>query len=416
MMKQVIVIGAGPAGMMAAAAAAGAGGRVIMLEKMPRVGCKLHLTGNGRCNITAALNPEQLVRGFPGNGRFLHSAFSALSSEELMAFFEARGVPVKVEADNRVFPASDRSEDVVAALYENAIHAGVKVLTATAVEGIEIEDGHAAGVRTSKGLMPAQAVIIATGGKSYPGTGSTGEGYAWAAAAGHRIIEPRPGLVPLIAEEKWTRYLQGLSVTGAAAQASAASGKLICRGCGDLIFTHYGLSGPLILRMSKDIAAYLHRHKSQNSAVRLQIDLLPGSSPEQLEWQLQKLLAANSRKLLRNALGELLPSRLVFVLLEQAGIEESVVCHHLSRSERQNLAAVIKSLAVHITGTRPLAEAIVTAGGVDVKEVDPRTMESKKVKGLYFAGEILDVDGYTGGYNLQAAFSTGYAAGLHAGR
>lgn len=412
-MRTVIVIGAGPAGMMAAAAAARAGARVMLLEKMSRVGCKLQLTGNGRCNVTAAADREQLIKAFPGNGRFLHSAFQTLSSEGLMAFFEGLGVPLKVEADGRVFPASERAEDVIAALYENARKAGAQVLLSTTVQRIEFREGRVTGVRTDEGIMPARAVIIATGGKSYPGTGSTGDGYAWAAAAGHHIVTPRPGLVPLIAAEPWTRYMQGLSLTGVLARATDDRRRVISQGSGDLIFTHYGLSGPLILGISKDIARYLHE---KGGPVLLRIDCLPGQSGEELDWQLQKLISSNSRKLLRNALGEMLPPRQAATLLEQAGIEDSRVCHQASRAERLALIGTIKGLELRITGTRPLAEAIVTAGGVDVKEVDPRTMESKKMRGLYFAGELLDIDGYTGGYNLQAAFSTGYAAGLHAAR
>ncbi len=410
-MKRVIIVGAGPAGLMAASAAAEKGASVLLLEKMDRVGRKLRITGNGRCNITAAVAPEQLIKGFPGNGRFLHSAFNRFSNQDLIAFINRLGVPTKIEEETRVLPASNRAEDVAEALHENALRSGVQIIASVKVDGLLIEDGKCLGVQTSEGAMEADAVIVATGGKSYPGTGSTGDAYGWARQAGHMVVEPRPSLVPLLAAEKWCKYLQGLSMEDVAASAYTPASKPVNKQRGALVFTHYGLSGPVILAMSKDIAAYLHKN---GSPVLIKLDFMPECGAEQLDWQLQALMTRNARKQIKNALAEILPSRLIEIIMELAEMKNDTACHTTTRSERAMLLSLIKGLPLTIVGTRPLAEAIVTAGGIAVNEIDPRTMMSRKVAGLYFAGEVLDVDGYTGGYNLQAAFSTGYVAGQSA--
>lgn len=410
-MKRVVVIGAGPAGMMAAGQAAVHGAEVILLEKKDRVGRKLSFTGNGRCNLTTAVEPELLVKGFPGNGRFLYSAFSEFSNQDLMDFFHKRGLQTKVEPGHRVFPVSDRAEDVVGLLYENACKAGVRFMLSTPVQDIIIQDARVAGIKSDKGILEARAVVIATGGLSYPGTGCTGDGYRWAGAAGHRIIEQRPGLVPLLVKEEWIGELQGLSLTGVKASAFTENGKLLNEGDGEMLFTHYGLSGPVILSMSHTIGAYLFK---TGQPVRLTLDLKPEFDEKRLDEVLQKTLQENSRKMLKNALGDIIPPKLIPVILRLSGINPEKESHQVSRSERRELIKLLKRFTVTITGLRPIAEAIVTAGGVDVKEVNPKTMESKLVKGIFFAGEVLDVDGYTGGYNLQAAFSTGYVAGKNA--
>lgn len=407
-MKKIVVIGAGPAGMMAAATAASAGAEVFLVEKKSKVGRKLGITGKGRCNLTAAVDIEGLIKGFPGNGRFLYSSFHEFSNLDLIDFFEQRGLKTKVERGNRVFPQSDKAEDVVNVLYRTISEAGVKVMTACEVKRIIIESGQIKGIDCQQGKINADAVIIATGGMSYPGTGSTGDGYRWAATAGHKIVEPRPGLVPLLANEEWVKELQGLSLKNTRATAYDDSGKKINEDCGELLFTHFGLSGPIILSMSRDIAEHIYRY---GKPVRIEIDLKPALSDAKLDERLQRDLDKYSRKIFKNSLDELLPAKMIPVIIGLSGIEPGKFCNQIVRSERLGMVHLLKHLTLTVYGTRPIAEAIVTAGGVNVKEVDPKTMQSKLVSGLFFAGEVLDVDGYTGGYNLQASFSTGYVAG-----
>lgn len=407
-MKKVLVIGAGPAGMMAAGVAASRGASVTLLEKKDKVGKKLNITGKGRCNITAWVDSDELIKGFPGNGRFLYSCFNEFSNNDLVKFFNDRGLPTKVERGNRVFPVSDKAGDVVKVLYDYACRAGVEVLTSTEVRKIRCQEAKAIGVATDKGELDAGAVIITTGGLSYPGTGSTGDGYRWARQFGHRVIEPRPGLVPLLVTEKWVSDLQGLSLKNVRATSFADNGKKINEDFGELLFTHFGLSGPIILSMSHDISEYLYKTKK---TVTMKLDLKPALSEEKLNERLQRDLDKYSRKMFKNALNDLLPQKLIPVVIALSEIEPEKECHQITRTERFGLGKLMKNLSMTVNGTRPIAEAIVTSGGVDVKGVNPKTMESKLVKGLFFAGEVLDVDGYTGGYNLQAAFSTGYVAG-----
>lgn len=410
-MKRVAIIGGGPAGMMAAGQAALNGAEVLLLEKKDRIGRKLSITGHGRCNLTSAVEPDLLIKGFPGNGRFLCSAFSEFSNRDLREFFHARGLGTKVEAGTRVFPVSDRADDVVRVLLENAQKAGVKIMLSTPVLEILIRDKRVAGLKTARGVFEAQALVVATGGLSYPGTGSTGDGYGWARAAGHRIIEPRPGLVPLLVQEEWSRALQGLSLDKVRAAAYSATGQRICEDGGELLFTHYGLSGPIVLAMSHAIGAGLFKN---GPPVKLVLDLEPEYDDKRLDELIQRVLQDHSRKMLKNALGDFLPPKLIPVIIGLSGIDADQECHQVKRSERRELVKLLKNFTLTVTGLRPIAEAIVTAGGVDVKHVNPGTMESKLVKGLFFAGEVLDVDGLTGGYNLQAAFSTGYVAGKNA--
>lgn len=412
-MKKIIVIGAGPAGMMAAGMAAAAGARVTLTEKKPRVGSKLRITGKGRCNITAAVDQDSLIKGIPGNGKFLYSALHEFSNIDLIRFFNERGLETKVERGNRVFPSSDQAQDVVDVLYNFVEQAGVEIKTSLTINSLVVEGGRITGVDSSHGFLAADAVIIATGGLSYPGTGSTGDGYRLAQECGHTLVEPRPGLVPLVTEESWVKDLQGLSLKNVAATAFTAAGKKINQDFGELLFTHFGVSGPIILSMSRDIGVYIYR---QGQKVILKIDLKPALNEEKLDERLLRDLDKYSRKQFKNSMHDLLPQKMIPVFIALSGIDPDKPCHQISRGERHELIKLFKNFTLTVTGTRPIAEAIVTAGGINVKEVDPRTMESKRVKGLYFAGEVLDVDGYTGGYNLQAAFSTGYAAGQNAAR
>lgn len=410
-MKKVLIVGGGPAGMMAAIMAAHNGAQVTLLEKKEKVGKKLAITGKGRCNLTTAVEREYLIAGYPGQGRFLYSAFNELSNFDLIELFESWGLKTKIERGHRVFPQSDNAADVVKVLYDNVINSGVEVIIAKAVTEIIISANEVQGISTGGKRVAADAIIIATGGLSYPGTGSTGDGYKWACQAGHNIIEPRPGLVPLIAEEAWVRELQGLSLKNVRATAWDEGGRKINEEFGEMLFTHFGLSGPIILTMSRDIGTHLY---NKEGPVHIQIDLKPALDEEKMDERLQRDFSKYSRRQFNNGLDDLLPHKLIPVMVALSGIDPEKACNQLTRSERKGLAHLFKNLPVTISGTRPVAEAIVTAGGVAVSQVNPRTMESKLVKGLYFAGEILDVDGYTGGFNLQAAFSTGYVAGKHA--
>lgn len=410
-MKKIVVAGAGPAGLMAAATAAEYGAQVALIEKNPRVGKKLRITGKGRCNLTTSVDSSELVKGFPGNGRFLHSAFHEFSNTDLVEFFHQRGLKTKVERGSRVFPVSDQAEDVVNVLLENARRVGVETLHSTKVNELQFKNGKFIGVDSNKGNIAGDAVIIATGGMSYPGTGSTGDGYPWAEKLGHRIIEPRPGLVPLQVAENWTEDLEGLTLKNVKARAFTGQGKLINEEFGELTFANFGLSGPIILSMSHKVGEYLI--KTQQPAT-VKLDLKPALEEEKLDHRVQRDFGKYSRKMFKNALNDLLPQKLIPVIINLSGIEAEKECHQVTRRERLELVRLLKNLTLTVHSTRPIAESIVTAGGVNVKEVNPKTMESRLVQGLFFAGEILDVNGYTGGYNLQAAFSTGFVAGKYA--
>lgn len=411
-MAELGIIGGGPAGMMAAITAARKGARVVLWEKKSRVGLKLRITGKGRCNITSAEEDrERFISSYPGNGKFLYSALNEFSNKDLISFLEGLGVKTKVERGKRVFPVSDDADQVAEALQREMKRLGVKINLGIKVEDIEIEEGGVRGIIAEGRAYPFSAVIIATGGLSYPGTGSTGDGYLFARKAGHTIIEPRPGLVPLVVEEEWVQDLQGLSLKNVKAVSYTEEGKKINEEFGEMLFTHFGLSGPIILSMSRDIGDYIWK---TGKKAKLFIDLKPALDEEKLDLRLQRDFTKYIRKQFKNALDDLLPKKLIPVVVVLSGIEETKPCHQITREERKNLVRLLKNLPFTVTATRPVAEAIVTAGGVNVKEINPRTMESKLVKGLYLAGEVIDVDGYTGGFNLQAAFSTGYVAGKYA--
>jgi predicted Rossmann fold flavoprotein len=401
---QVIVIGGGPAGMLAAATAAQNGHRVILLEKNEKLGKKLYITGKGRCNLTNAGGREAFFANVVRNPRFLYSAWSACAAEDVMALMHALGVPTKVERGDRVFPESDKSSDVLRALERHLIRCGVDIRLNAQVVSIRADEGRITGVGLPGSVLPADAVILCTGGASYPSTGSTGDGYRFAAAFGHTILPPAPSLVPLTTAESWPGTLSGMTLKNVTLRAYAGQ-KCVYEELGELLFAHFGVTGPLVLSASALLP-------EDTSGVRLEIDLKPGLSAEQLDRRLLRDLDAAKQKNLRNALSGLLPQRLLPVVLEQSGINPELSASEFTRAERQRLTAALKALPLTITGTRPFTEAIITRGGVSTKEVQPATLESRLVHGLYFAGEVLDVDAMTGGYNLQIAWSTGALAGM----
>lgn len=411
-MKKVVIIGGGAAGMMAAVAAARGGAAVVLLEKMPELGRKVLITGKGRCNITNDCDLEGFIRNMPGNGQFLYSALHAFTNRDITAFLAEQGVPVKVERGGRVFPVSDKAADVVAAFRRALTALGVEVRTAEAVREITVRDGSVRGVVTARGsAVAAEAVIVATGGASYPGTGSSGDGYRMAGALGHAIVPLKPSLVPLEVAEEWVAELQGLSLKNVAA-AVVADGRKEAEEFGEMLFTHFGLSGPIILSLSNKVSEI--KAKRPTAEILLNINLKPALSAETLDKRLQRDFTQFSRKQFKNSLSDLLPAKLIDVIIDLSHIDPDKPVHQITKEERTRLAALLRELSFTITGTRPLAEAIVTAGGVDTREINPSRLESKLITGLFFAGEVIDIDGYTGGFNLQAAFSTGYLAGRRA--
>lgn len=409
-MKKIIVIGAGAAGMMAAVKAAENGAEVVLLEKMKRVGKKMLITGKGRCNLTNNAAIPDLIRNMTGNGPFLNSSIRGFDNQDVVAFFNDLGLLTKVERGGRVFPESDKAADVVGSLLRLLHRLGVKIETEMAARKIVVEDGRVVGVETMTGAVyRGDAVILAVGGASYPGTGSSGDGYAIAEAVGHSIVPLRPSLVPLETEEDWIKTAQGLSLRNVRVTA-VADGKKIGEEFGEMLFTHFGVTGPIVLSLSRAVAAAL----SQGRFVELVINLKPALTPEVLDKRIQRDFAMFIRKQLKNSLHELLPGKLIQPVMDLAYLDGEKEIHQVTKEERLRLADVLQHMTLMVTKTRPLAEAIVTAGGIATKEINPKTMESKVVKGLYFAGEVIDVDGYTGGFNLQAAFSTGAAAGQYA--
>ena len=400
-----IIIGGGPAGMFAAITAAGRGQRVLLLERNDRLGRKLLITGKGRCNVTNNCSPEEVLRNVPRNGRFLFSAMAACPPKAVMEFLESHGCPLKTERGNRVFPVSDRSQSVLDCLRGELRRLGVTVRQARARE-ILTEDGRASGVRTEQETVGAKWVLLATGGLSYPATGSTGDGYAMATALGHTVTDTEGSLVPLEAAGEDCRDMQGLSLRNVGVKLVDGKGKVLYRDFGELLFTHFGVSGPTVLSASA--------HLKGNC--RLVIDLKPALEEGKLDDRILRDLEMYRNRSMENALTDLLPRSMIPVMLRRCGIDPTLQANALTRQQRRGLVTELKAFAVEITGKRPVAEAIITSGGVKVSEVDPKTMESKRVPGLYFAGEILDCDAYTGGYNLQIAWATAFAAGTAAGR
>ena len=410
-MAKVIVIGGGAAGLLAGIAAAQNGAQATIIEKMRRPGKKMLITGKGRCNITNNCDLQEIIKNIPGNGRFLNSALRRFTNQDIVQLLEDNGLPTKVERGGRVFPVSDKAVDVVDTLVKIFKDCGGKLLLDTKVKSIAAEFGKIKGVVTEDGQrFDADAVILAAGGSSYPGTGSDGSGVKLAKAVGHSIVPLKPCLVPLKSDSPYIPDLQGLSLRNIEGTVYA-DGKKIGAEFGEMLFTHFGVSGPIILSLSKCVAEAIAAGAQD---IELHIDLKPALDKDKLDARLQRDFVQYSRKQMANGMKDLLPQRLIAPVLDEAFIDEEKFVNQLSRAERQRIVDVLKAFVVPITGTRPLAEAIVTAGGVSLKEIDPKTMESKLVKGLFVAGEVMDIDGYTGGYNLQAAFSTGYAAGTFA--
>jgi len=408
MKRRVVVIGAGPAGMMAAGKAAERGIDTILAEKNDRVGKKILISGKGRCNITNNTDIEGLIENIPGNGSFLYSAFYTFSNTDLVEFFNKRGLMTKVERGGRVFPVSDKSKDVADVLLRYVTGNGARVLLKSPAQEIKAEGGRVKSVLLKNGdEIKCDSVILATGGASYPGTGSTGDGYEMARKLGHTIVDLKPSLVPLVAEEPWVKELQGLSLKNVSVTFINKNGKKIYDDFGEMLFTHFGVSGPVILSGSRHILDYDFKN------VRLSIDLKPALSEEKLDERIRRDFEKYSRKQYKNSLDDLLPQKLIPVVIKLSEIQPEKPVNQITREERRKLVHILKNLELTITGSRPIKEAIVTAGGVSTDEINPSTMESKIIKGLFFAGEIIDVDGYTGGFNLTIAFSTGYLAGLN---
>ena len=432
---KVVVIGGGPAGIMSAISAKNSGNDVILIEKMNSLGKKLLITGKGRCNITSSLNINEFIQNIPGNGRFLYSAFQNFTNEDIINLLKKHNVKVKEERGNRIFPVSDKSKDVLNAFYEELKNLNVKIYTNSTVNQIIVKDGSVTGVEytfnNNKYTINADKVILATGGKSYPTTGSTGDGYEMAKKLGHTITEIKPSLIPIVANEnsaiekiniegyknskELCKSLQGLSLKNVKIQfEDIEKNKVIYDDFGEMLFTHFGISGPTILSSS----AHIIRYKNINELLKqgkiiLKIDLKPALSNEKLDLRILRDFEKEKNKLFRNSLDELLPQKLIDPVIHLSGINPSKKVNEISKKERMQLLKILKEFCITISGFRPVEEAIITAGGINIKEINPKTMESKLINNLYFAGEIIDVDAYTGGFNLQIAYSTGVTAGLN---
>lgn len=397
-----IVIGGGPAGMFAAITAAEQGSKVLLLEANDRLGKKLLITGKGRCNVTNHCSAQEVMQNIPRNGRFLYSALDGFPPERVEEFFESRRCPLKVERGNRVFPESDKSQSVLDCLKNELHKAGVSVKY-DKVLSIEVCDGVVCGVKTKQEFLSASWVILATGGVSYPSTGSTGDGYAMARALGHTVIEPEGSLVPLEAEESDCLQMQGLSLRNVGVKLLNNKGKMIYKDFGELLFTHFGVSGPTVLSASAHL---------QGEGCCLALDLKPALDEGKLNDRILRDLEQYKNRSMENALTDLLPRSMITVVLNRLRIDPALQANSLKKDQRRALVALLKEFRITISRKRPVSEAIITSGGIKVSEIDPKTMESKLVSGLFFAGEIIDCDAYTGGFNLQIAWSTAYAAGL----
>ncbi len=431
---KVIVIGGGPAGMMAAIEAAKERNEVILLEKKNFCGTKLLITGKGRCNITSSIPMEEFIKNIPGNGRFLFSAFRQYTNTDIIHFLEEQGVKVKEERGNRIFPVTDKSQTVLDAFLKKLKQEKVEIRTNTTVQEIIVEDGIAKGVKITSAekeqTLLADKIILATGGKSYPGTGSTGDGYKMAEKLGHHVTSISPSLVPICANNKeqienecmqlagytslqFCKECQGLSLKNVAIKVEDKQNhKTIYEDFGEMLFTHFGVSGPIILSASAHLLRYPNlREALEKGNILLTIDLKPALSEEKLDNRLLRDFEKYKNKEIKNGLQDLLPQKLILPTIALSGIAEDKKINLVTKQERKQLVKTIKHLKLTLKDFRPIEEAIVTAGGIDIKEIDPKSMESKLVKNLYFAGEIIDVDAYTGGFNLQIAYSTGYVAG-----
>lgn len=408
-MSNVIVIGAGAAGMMAAITAAQQGHCVQLLEKNEKPGKKLFITGKGRCNVTNAADTEDMLKAVMRNPKFLYSGFYGFSNSQMMSFLEENGLPLKIERGNRVFPVSDHSSDVIKTLTKVMNKEGVKLCLNTEVDCLLLEDNPltVTGVRLKSGEeLKADSVIVATGGVSYVLTGSTGDGYEFAKMAGHNIVKPEPSLVPMVSDEEWVKSLQGLSLKNVTLSIYKGN-KKIYEDMGEMLFTHFGISGPLVLSASAVCGTI-----NKDNHVKAEIDLKPALNQEQLDARLLKDFEKYTNKQFRNALSDLLPTKMIPIIVELSGIDPYKQVNVITKQERTTLIDLLKHLPIDISGVRGFNEAIITRGGVDVKGVDPSTMASKYCNHLYFAGEVLDLDALTGGFNLQIAWSTGWLAGI----
>lgn len=411
----VIIVGAGSSGLMAGVAAGEAGASVLLLDKGEKLGRKLGISGGGRCNVTNAKELDELIKHIPGNGRFLYSALATFGNREIIDFFERMGIELKEEDSGRMFPVTDKAKTVVDALVNKVRTLGVDIRVNSPVDRLLYEDGRTVGVALTTGeVIRARSVIVAVGGKSVPHTGSTGDGYAWAEAAGHTITELFPTEVPLTSKEPLirSRALQGLSLRDVSLTVWNGKGKKVVTHEGDMIFTHFGLSGPIALRCSQFVVKQL-KQQGGGAAVTT-IDLMPRLSAEEVYEETYALAKNEPKKTIKNVLKGYFPERIIPCLFERAGLKEDLTFDNLPKQAWNELARVVKAFSVEVNGTLSIEEAFVTGGGVNLKEIDPRTMQSKLMDGLYFCGEILDIHGYTGGYNITAAFSTGYTAGKNA--
>lgn len=397
---RTIIVGGGAAGCFAAVQAAALGDTVTVVEKNNRLGKKLRITGKGRCNVTNHCDPETLMRNIPHGGRFLYSAFAACSPQDVMAYFESIGVPLKVERGNRVFPVSDRADDVADALRREMERSGVELLC-DRVTGLLTENGRCTGIKCGSRLLYGDRVILATGGMTYPTTGSDGDGYKLAQQAGHTITELRPSLVPLETLERDCAEMMGVSLRNVTLSMKL-DGKTIFSEMGEMLFTHFGVSGPIVLSASA--------HMDKPGTYTLHIDMKPALTAEQLDRRLQREIGEQPNKQLNSLMRRLVPSSMVMPFIGRCGLSPYLRGNSLTRQQRQKICEVLKNFTLTVRGTRPIAEGIITRGGISCREVSPKTMESRLLPGLYFAGEILDVDAYTGGFNLQIAFSTAYLA------
>ena len=416
---RVIVVGGGPSGMMSAIASAEKKNEVILIEKMNSLGRKLLITGKGRCNITSSLDMDEFIKNIPGNGKFLYSAFKNYTNLDIINFLRNQGLQTKEERGNRVFPITDKSQDVLNCFMKKLKELNVKIIYNTEIKEILIDEINntkkVKGVKTNKGIVyNAEKVIIATGGKSYPLTGSTGDGYKMAENIGHHITKIKPSLVPLnILEINICRNLQGLNLRNTKIKIlDKENSKTIYEDFGEMIFTHFGISGPIILSSSAHLVRYKDiKEKLKNNKIEILIDLKPALSEEKLDHRILRDFSNLKNKQFKNSLNDLLPNKLIDVIINRSGINPEKRVNEINKNERKDLVKLLKNFNLTIKGFRPIEDAIITSGGIDIKEINPKTMESKLVNNLYFAGEIIDVDSYTGGFNLQIAYSTGYTAG-----